>query len=72
MASIELKVMQSYKLCCDMMKNALVGAIQDAARKGEIQITHDTLHHLSDVVQKTIDEAVRNTSRQMQSACSGK
>lgn len=72
MPSIELKVMQSYLLCCSVIKNAVSSAIQEAALKGEIQITHDTLRRINEIVSKSVDEAGRNGTRQMQSACSEK
>lgn len=67
--SLELKVMQSFNHSVEVIKNSLISEIQSAAVKGEIQLTNENFAYLTRLIGRVVEQAGRNSMRQMQSAC---
>jgi len=68
MASLESDVMQSFALACDVIKDVVMHNVQTSAVRGDVAIDGENLKKLDKLVRASVDQACRNSARQLQSA----
>ena len=68
MPSLESDVMRSLFLVADVVKETVVSNIQASAARGDFELTNDAFEKINRLVRVSVDQAVSNGSRQMQSA----
>lgn len=68
MASLESDVMRSFVLACEVIKSTVVNNIQASAARGDFELTNDAFAKITQLVGESVDQAARNSARQMQSA----
>ncbi|MHA2020504.1 MAG: hypothetical protein ACW96N_02240 [Candidatus Thorarchaeota archaeon] len=68
MPSLESSVMQSFALSCEVIKDTVVNNIHAAAARGDFELTNDAFAKIDALVKASVDQAARNSARQMQSA----
>ena len=65
--SLETKVMRSYMLVCDVIRDAAIQDIYDAAARNEIQITNADFAKLTQIIQASVARSSMNSANQLQS-----
>ena len=70
--SKELDVMRSFALACEVIKETVIQNVQSSALRGDLKITKEDFAKLNSLIRESIDQAARNSSKQLQSAVNKK
>jgi hypothetical protein len=65
--SLESKIMRSFNICCNSIKDKVFSDIVEAASQGAVSLSREDLAKIKKIVDRSVDYTAMNSSKQMQS-----